>query len=134
MPNQHEAVHNVNAYRRALGVVAAVVGLVGLVVLVARLVPRSEGPPVPVADADVREEDIDRCERDADCVQVMYGGVCFCPWRAINRRYLKLYEQHPEWQVNREPLDPDFCNVAGQCAVRESPICGPVLGVKRCQL
>ncbi len=65
-----------------------------------------------ILDSSVTEADINICIKDSDCIIVPYRHCCGSTKRAINKKYKKLYESTPEWQVFYGPI----CNVIGLCA------------------
>lgn len=65
-----------------------------------------------VMDSSIKEEEIEVCEKNSDCIIVPYAHCCGSTKRAINKKYKKLYESKSEWQVfYGRPI----CNIIGQC-------------------
>jgi hypothetical protein len=62
--------------------------------------------------SQITEQDLDRCEQDADCIVVAYQHCCGATKRAINEAYLEEYNSHPEWQVFD---DEATCATIGMC-------------------
>lgn len=64
-----------------------------------------------ILDPNTKEEEIEICEKNSDCIIVPYSHCCGSTKRAINKKYKKLYNTKPEWQVLYGPI----CNVIGRC-------------------
>ena len=65
-----------------------------------------------ILDSSITEVDINICIKDSDCIVVPYSHCCGSTKRTINKKYKKLYESTPEWQVFYGAV----CNVIGLCA------------------
>ncbi len=79
-------------------------------------------------------EDIDICDNDTDCIIVPYQHCCGSTKKAINKMYLKHYEEHPEWQTFKNPI---VCQMMGFCPEDtdvEKSSCQTVESAKRCRL
>jgi hypothetical protein len=61
--------------------------------------------------ADVEEQDLSVCLKDSDCIVVQYQHCCGSTKRAINKKYLDLYNSKPEWQT----FDGAGCEFIGIC-------------------
>jgi len=73
---------------------------------------QEDGREKQVLDKNVKEEEIEICKNNSDCIIVPYRHCCGSTKRAINKKYKKLYENTPEWQS----LYGDICNVIGLCS------------------
>ena len=73
---------------------------------------QEDGREKQVLDKNIKEEEIEICKNNSDCIVVPYRHCCGLTKRAINKKYKKLYESTPEWQVFYGPI----CNVIGRCA------------------
>lgn len=63
-------------------------------------------------EVKVKEEELNLCEVDTDCIIVAYRHCCGLTKRAINKKYEALYKARPEWQKFD---DPETCAVIGRC-------------------
>lgn len=58
----------------------------------------------------IEEQDIDICRSDFDCIVVPYNHCCGSTKRAIDKKYLELYQSKPEWQTFK-----GSCHLMGLC-------------------
>lgn len=82
------------------------------------------------ATKPVLEEDIVKCEKNSDCVIVPYRHCCGATKRAINKKFLDLYNKSPEWQKFDNP---QICAVAGVC-LSDDKVKDAKCEAGRCQL
>ena len=114
--------------RVALIVIPVIVVLVVIVYL--QVIPGDSTEDVNVTE--VEEQDLSTCRNDSDCIVVPYEHCCGSTKRAINEKYLNIYNSNPEWQVYN-----GSCHLMGVCAddsyVTEA-ICEKQDDVMRCEL
>lgn len=67
--------------------------------------------PKPTA-VEIKEQELNVCEADTDCILVSYRHCCGLTKRAINKKYEALYKSRPELQKFN---DPETCAVIGRC-------------------
>lgn len=67
--------------------------------------------PKPTA-VEIKEQELNLCEVDTDCIIVSYSHCCGLTKRAINKKYEALYKSRPELQKFDEP---ETCAVIGRC-------------------
>lgn len=82
----------------------------------------------------VKEEDIDLCNEDSDCIIVKYSHCCGLTKKAINKNFADEYYKHENWQKFD---DPEVCSIIGRCpddSKVNSTECKDMDGKKRCSL
>jgi len=78
---------------------------------------------------------IDICEQDDDCIIVEHAHCCGSTKKAINKKYLKAYNEHPQW---KSFFDETACSLIGVCPddthITEARCKQSDENSKRCQL
>lgn len=78
----------------------------------------------------VQESEITVCKQNSDCIVVPYSHCCGSTKKAINKKYLEIYNQNKEWQkLNNAGL----CAVIGQC-LSDKNVNEAKCEAERCQL
>jgi len=62
--------------------------------------------------AEITENMLNMCEQDDDCIIVDHSHCCGATKKAINKIYLKEYNEHPEWQ---KFFNENSCALIGMC-------------------
>lgn len=103
---------------------------IALFLLTATLSCYATKPVLAPAASTTKEEDIVKCEKDADCVIVPYRHCCGATKKAINKKFLELYNKTSEWQKFDNP---QICAVAGVC-LSDDKVKDAQCETGRCQL
>lgn len=101
---------------------------IALLLLTTTLICQAEKPVS--APTTTQEEDIVKCAKDSDCVIVPYKHCCGSTKKAINKKFLDLYNKTPQWQKFDNQ---NLCAVMGAC-VSDEKVKEAKCGVGQCYL